>query len=154
MTSQNDYGCQFIEFIDDGSYGSPFKKNTKDPWRLRDDVDSIIEVNIKFIERFLDRRYMQEIYIRDRQYIIDLSHDIAEHGLREPLELFVDPSNDLRFQDGHHRYAACVDFLGYKNLPMIIVESSGKIRARGLNMRSFIPDMLKLVSLALDIEDN
>lgn len=133
-----------VEFIDDGNYGKPISlSNLKQPWK--DTHPHAIEVTAAFLLRLVDPVRLATIRHADTELIDVLREDIWANGLLRPLEVVYDGAGTIRFEDGHHRLEVLQRLPGYSMIPIVLVRSSGKIKAKGFSFTSHLPDLIKLL---------
>lgn len=108
------------EFFDDGAYGQ-----TTESFRLEG-----IYIPIGLMLEIAESRLVAKA--RSDTGFIELLLSIQGVGLQEPGTCYSDGIN-LRFQDGYHRLAACVD-LGYTTFPVRLLHSDSRIRANSIQL--------------------
>lgn len=80
----------WVEFIDDGCYGATPPPCHPVWYRIPTD----------FVRLFADPQYQSGLYADPMEV---LQESISLHGIREPLELRVDPQGQAKLQEGNHR---------------------------------------------------
>ena len=121
------------EFVDDGSYGKLFLKETV--------VDGIY-LPIHIIEKTLDAKYIAEIYIKDIDYINELKSSISIVGILEPGTLTYDLTS-VRLSDGNHRFLAA-KHLGLDKFP-VQLKRVDNLKSRSIKFEKLFIDLLELI---------
>jgi ferredoxin-fold anticodon binding domain-containing protein len=133
------FGC---EFIDDGCYGKLYEVVNLAPWRKTHPEAIEIPVSL-LLEKFIDPNYIASIVSRDREMISIVEKDIAQNGLRNPIELKYDNIGNVTVHDGNHRILIINALTAGKGkIPALIKESDGRIKTAGLKVSSILPELL------------
>ena len=121
------WGC---EYVDDGSFGVAL---------ARPSMSQYLQIPMDLLHRIVDKRYIQEITVRDAKRLIGLKNSIQTNGLQHPGKLVYDRAT-LRLQDGNHRYI-CASQLQWEYFPVELVRVDN-IRAPGMAIESIFHELM------------
>jgi len=111
-------------------------------------------VPIQFLEMFVDKDQINLILKTEQDYVAQLSDSIDTYGLQRPGRVYYDAAGKLRFQDGHHRYAATRNLGYFHSFPVSIEASPTMIAARGRQISLEIPAVFGLFAADANVRSS
>ena len=125
LKDYENWGCEFLE--KEIEYPIYSKKNN---W---------FYLPITLIDKIVDKKYIENLKLNDKERLHFLYQDVNNRGLIEPGTITI--SNSLvSLTDGNHRYLVCKG-LGYLSFPINFKYTDGKI-LNGVKMKDIFADTL------------
>lgn len=111
----------------------------RDAWRNGRWAGEVFPVPLATLQQLVNPHRVADIQ-REVEWLAQLTVELDERGVDEPLVLVVDRLGKLGLKDGHHR-VVCAGRLGWERLPCRLIRSD-RIRSHGVPVHDVLGSVL------------